>query len=159
MKKLPLFIIFSISLFISFSQQIKIVKIDELKKVYTKSNDTTYIVNFFATWCGPCMMEIPVINKFQSDHKNTNIQLIYVSVDNPNSIKKLQKVVSKMKIQTPVYLLNESNDFSWLPTIDKRWHGSIPATMVINGNKKVKAFFETPMEKGQLEFYLGKLGL
>lgn len=43
-----------------------------------------------------------------------------------------------------------------LRAIDKRWQGSIPATMIINGNKKVKAFFETPLEKGQLEFYLGE---
>lgn len=159
MKKLSLLIVISIAFFLGFSQEIKILKIEELKKVYTKSNDTTYIVNFFASWCGPCMMEIPILNKFQEEHKNTNIQLLYVSVDNPNSTKKLQKVVTKMKMKTPVFLLNESSDFSWLPAIDKRWQGSIPATMIINGNKKVKAFFETPLEKGQLEFYLGKLGL
>ncbi|HNA39839.1 MAG TPA: hypothetical protein PLR84_10045, partial [Chitinophagales bacterium] len=67
--------------------------------------------------------------------------------------------LKKLGIKAPVYLLNESSDFSWLPYIDKRWQGSIPATMVVNGNKNVKAFFETPLEKGQLEFYLKKLGL
>lgn len=159
MKKLSLLVVFSITLFLGFSQEVKTVKIEELKKVYTKSNDTTYVVNFFASWCGPCMMEIPILNKFQEEHKNSKIQLIYVSVDNPSSTKKLQKVVIKMKMQPPIYLLNESSDFSWLPNIDKRWQGSIPATMIINGNKNVKAFFETPMEKGQLEFYLSKLGL
>jgi thiol-disulfide isomerase/thioredoxin len=96
MKKLSLLIVFSIVLFRGFSQEIKTLKIDELKKVYIKSNDTTYVVNFFASWCVPCMMEIPILNKFQEEHKNTNIQLIYVSVDNPNSTKKLQKVVTKI---------------------------------------------------------------
>lgn len=159
MKKLLLIIAFSFSISVGFSQEIKIVKIDELKKIYVKPFDTTYVVNFFASWCGPCIMEIPILNKFNDEHKNTNIKLIYVSVDNLVATKKLQKLVNKMKIQAPVYLLNESSDFSWLPLIDKRWQGSIPATMIVNNKKNVKAFFETPMEKGQLEFYLQKLGL
>ena len=139
--------------------EIKLVKIEDLKKVYIKPNDTTYIINFFATWCGPCMMEMPILNKFYDEHQNTNIQLIFVSLDNSGTLKKLPTKMKKIGVQAPVYLLNESSDFSWLPYIDKRWQGSIPATMVVNSKKNIKAFFETPMEKGQLEFYLKKLGL
>ncbi len=143
-----------------FSQnEIKVVKIEELKKVYNKPNDTTYIINFFATWCGPCMVEMPILNKFYEEHKNTNAQLIFVSLDNAGALKKLPTKLKKIGVQAPVYLLNESSDFSWLPYIDNRWQGSIPATMVVNSKKNIKAFFETPLEKGQLEFYLKKLGL
>lgn len=140
-------------------EEIPLVKIEDLKKVYIQPNDTTYIVNFFATWCGPCMMEMPVLNKFYEEHKDTNIKLIFVSLDNAGTVKKLPSKMKKFGVQAPVYLLNESTDFSWLPYIDKRWQGSIPATMVVNSKKNIKAFFETPMEKGQLEFYLKKLGL
>lgn len=139
--------------------EIRVVKIEELKKVYIKPNDTTYIINFFATWCGPCMMEMPILNKFYSEHQNTNMQLLFVSLDNAGTLKKLPVKLKKLGVEAPVYLLNESSDFSWLPYIDSRWQGSIPATMVVNHKKNVKAFFETPMEKGQLEFYLKKLGL
>jgi len=159
MKKIVSLITLSFLIFNAFSQEIKVVKIEDLKKIYNNPNDTTYVVNFFASWCGPCIMEIPVLNKFYDDNKNTTTQLIYVSLDNAQYLKKLPKLVSKMKMQAPVYLLNESSDFSWLPYIDKRWQGSIPATMIVNSKRNVKAFFETPMEKGQLEFYLKKLGL
>ncbi len=160
MKKWLLLLSCSICFVVSYAQnEIKIVKLEELKKVYTRPNDTTYIVNFFATWCGPCMMEIPVLNQFYESHKDTTIQLIFVSLDNSNSLKKLPSKIKKAGIQAPVYLLNESSDFSWLPYVDKRWQGTIPATMIVNTNKNIKAFFETPMEKGQLEFYLKKLGL
>lgn len=135
------------------------MKIEDLKKVYVRPVDTTYVVNFFATWCGPCMMEMPVLNNFYKTHKNTNIQLIFVSLDNAGTYKKLPAKMKKLGVEAPVYLLNESSDYSWLPYIDKRWQGSIPATMIINTKKNVKAFFETPMDKGQLEFYLKKLGL
>ncbi len=152
-----MFIIVAIST--KAQEAIPMVKIDDLKKVYTKPNDTTYIVNFFATWCGPCMQEMPILNKFYEEHKNTATQLIFVSLDNIGTIKKLPAKMKKLGVQAPVYVLNESTDFSWLARIDKRWQGSIPATMVINNSKNIKAFFETPLEKGQLEFYLKKLGL
>jgi thiol-disulfide isomerase/thioredoxin len=143
----------------TFSQEIHVVKIEELKKVYMQQNDTTYVINFFATWCGPCKMELPVLNNFYEEHKNTSTQLIFVSLDNSQYLKKLPSFIKKAKMQAPVYLLNESADFSWLPLIDQRWQGSIPATMIVNSKRHIKGFFETPMEKGQLEFYLKKLGL
>ena len=138
---------------------IPILNLDELKNRYTQQNDTTYIVNFFATWCGPCIQEMPMLNKFYEEHRNTNIQLIFISLDNPSYIKKLPNKMQKLGVQAPVYLLKANSDYSWLPQVDSRWQGSIPATMIINTKKNVKAFFETPMDKGQLEFYLKKLGL
>ncbi|MFN8236609.1 MAG: TlpA disulfide reductase family protein [Chitinophagales bacterium] len=159
MKKMIVLGLLGVMGFCALAQDIPMVKIEELKKVYTRPNDTTYVVNFFATWCGPCMMEIPVLNKFREDTKDTNIQLIMVSLDNSKSLRKLPMLIKKLKIKAPVYLLNESADYSWLPYIDKRWQGSIPATMVINVNRNKKAFFETPLEEGQLQFYLKKLGL
>ncbi len=143
----------------SFAQDIKVVKIEELKKEYIKTNDTTYIVNFFATWCGPCLQEMPIVNKFYQSTKDKKIQLLFVSLDGGIAPAKLAKFIKKQKMEASVFVLNESSDFSWLPYIDSRWQGSIPATMIVNSSKKVKAFFETPMENGQLEFYLKKLGL
>ncbi len=161
MKKAILILVtYFLLLTFSFAQdEIKLVKIEDLKQMYIKPNDTTYIINFFATWCGPCMMEMQVLNKFYEEHHDTKTQLIFVSLDNTGTLKKLPVKMKKLGVLAPVYLLNESTDFSWLTYIDQRWQGSIPATMIVNSKKNVKAFFETPMEKGQLEFYLKKLGL
>jgi len=158
-KIISVFVFFIVVIAVNAQDAIPMVKIDDLKKVYTKPNDTTYIINFFATWCGPCMQEMPILNKFYEEHKNTATQLIFVSLDNVGTIKKLPAKMKKLGVQAPVYVLNESTDFSWLSKIDKRWQGSIPATMVVNNPKNIKAFFETPLEKGQLEFYLKILGL
>lgn len=160
-KSFLITLVFSLCVFNFFGQgnNIPAVKIDALKTIYSKPNDTTYIINFFATWCGPCMREMPILNQFYDEHKDTRTKLIFVSLDNIAYIKKLPTKMKKLGVQAPVYLLNESNDFSWLAKIDNRWQGSIPATMVVNNQKNIKAFFETPLEKGQLEFYLKKLGL
>lgn len=141
------------------AQDISVQKIEGLKQRYMRNDDTTYIINFFATWCGPCVHELPVLRQFIQDHQNEKIKFIFVSLDGGASMGKLQKFIKKNKLQAPVVLLNESSDFSWLPYIDKRWQGSIPVTKVVNSSKKVNAFFETPLEKGQLEYYLKQLGL
>ncbi|MBP8193350.1 MAG: TlpA family protein disulfide reductase, partial [Chitinophagales bacterium] len=83
---------------------ITVVKLEELQKIYNAQNDTTYVVNFFATWCGPCMMEMPVLNNFYKAHKNTNIQLIFVSLDNAGAYKKLPAKMKKLGVEAPVYL-------------------------------------------------------
>jgi thiol-disulfide isomerase/thioredoxin len=134
------------------AQEVQIVKIEDLKKIYNRPNDTTYVVNFFATWCGPCMMEIPMLNQFQADHETEKIQLLMVSLDNGKTMKKLPALIKKMKIQAPVYLLNESGDFSWLPYIDKRWQGSIPATMVVNSKKTSRHSSKHRWKKDSLSF-------
>ena len=121
MKKIILILITYFSLLItSFAQDVKVVKIEELKKEYIKANDTTYIVNFFATWCGPCVQEMPVINKFYLATKNKKIQVLFVSLDGGIAPAKLSKFIKKQKMEAPVFVLNESSDFSWLPYIDKR---------------------------------------
>lgn len=125
MKKIAGLLLFAGMGYGVLAQEIPVVKLEELKKVYSRPNDTTYVVNFFATWCGPCMMEIPVLNKFREDTKDTKVQLIMVSLDNSRSLKKLPALIKKLKIKAPVYLLNESADYSWLSYIDKRWQGSI----------------------------------
>jgi thiol-disulfide isomerase/thioredoxin len=157
-ERIFLLILIGVSL-VSNAQAIKVVKIDALEETYTRPNDTTYVVNFFATWCGPCMKEIPVFNAFNERHKNSQIQLLFVSLDNPAAPKKLATAVKKAGMQAPVLLLDESNDFAWLPKLDKRWQGSIPATMIINSKKRINVFLETPMEEGDLEKYLSNLGL
>ena len=80
-KIISVFVFFIVVIAVNAQDAIPMVKIDDLKKVYTKPNDTTYIINFFATWCGPCMQEIPILNKFYEEHKNTATQLIFVSLD------------------------------------------------------------------------------
>lgn len=138
---------------------IPIIHLEELKNRYTQANDTTYIINFFATWCGPCIREMPVLNAFYEKNKDTKMQLIIVSLDQVGYAKKVAQKLSKLKVKAPTYLLQTNGSFDWLPSVDVRWQGSIPATLIIQNNKKVKALLETPLEEGQLEMYLQKLGL
>jgi thiol-disulfide isomerase/thioredoxin len=166
MRHLPvihqIFITVCLACFFSFetqAQSVNHITIEELQKMYYQENDTTYVVNFWATWCGPCVIEMPVLQQFYESHKDSKTKLLLVSLDKPKYEKQLRNFVSKNKISAPVYMLDAGEGFSWLPQIDQRWEGSIPATLVVNASKKIQHFYETPLQPGQLEYLLNKAGL
>jgi len=120
-----------------YSQNIQILKFDALKQCIYNNSDTVYVVNFFASWCKPCIQEIPEFVKFASAIKNSKTKLVFVSLDSKNDQEKLLKIIQQYSLQN-VYLLNESNANNWINKIDKHWSGAIPATLIVKKGKHKK---------------------
>jgi thiol-disulfide isomerase/thioredoxin len=125
---------------IVFSQQkVKVYKIDDLVKRISNP-DTIYIVNFWATWCKPCCMELPDFEKLSRDSAKTNVKVLMVSMDFKEDMKeRLQPFLKKNKISAEVVLLDENDATTFIPMLDDRWSGAIPATIVKKGDKKLFA--------------------
>ncbi len=114
---------------------------DELKPLLSKDNDTTYVVNFWATWCTPCVQELPYFVELNMAYKNQAFKLILVSLDfKKDYIRKLQPFVVERSLESHVVVLEDNDSNYWIGDIDKTWSGSIPATMVFKGTKR--AFYE-----------------
>lgn len=139
-------LIFVIVLFIPFfcsSQNIQVLKISDLEKRINNNSDTTYIVNFWATWCVPCIKELPDFDSISTTYRNKNVKVILVSLDFKEDIStKLIPFVISKKIKSEVVLLDEINGDYFIPKISKHWSGAIPATLIINNQKKINLFFE-----------------
>ena len=56
---------------------------EELKPWLNKQDDKTYVVNFWATWCGPCIKELPYFENINKNYKDQNVEVILVSLDFP----------------------------------------------------------------------------
>jgi thiol-disulfide isomerase/thioredoxin len=113
-------------------------KFDEFEKAIIKEDDNIYVINFWATWCAPCIKELPYFEKLHTDNKK--VKVILVSLDSQKDLeKKLLPFVARKKITAEVLLLSDKDYNSWLPKIDKDWSGAIPATLIIQGKKKVFA--------------------
>ena len=129
--RLLFFFLFTFSFYNSVNAQDLIIfkTFDELNTYIKENNSKPLVVNFWATWCAPCVKELPYFEKLNQE--NPNVKVILVSLDFEKQVEsKLIPFLKKKKIiSTSIYLADKDYN-SWLPKIDKNWSGSIPATVI-----------------------------
>jgi thiol-disulfide isomerase/thioredoxin len=121
-----------------------------LAPLLQQENDSIYVVNFWATWCQPCVEELPYFEQINTIYKDKKVKVILVSLDMKNQIKtKLLPFITTNKLQSEVVLLSDPDANSWIPKIDSTWSGAIPATIMYNKNKR--KFYEQSFTLDTLE--------
>lgn len=142
-------------LYVTFVQAQKVnavYKIGDLLKRVDQTNDTIYVLNFWATWCIPCVKELPEIDSFAIKHKSEKVKVLLVSLDFKEEIdKKVDPFLEKNNYTTECVLLDEVNGNDFIDKIDKRWTGSIPATFFTFNNRRKIAFIEKKIGRKELE--------
>lgn len=130
------------------SSKIPVVDYDGLAPIFAQKSDTTYVINFWATWCKPCVAELPYFLKLHEKYKNQKYKFIFVSLDFPKQIeKKLIPFLKKNPLPGEVIVLDDSDSNRWIPEVDPEWSGAIPATVVYNSDRKIfaeKSFHDFP---------------
>ena len=127
----------------SFPQnlEIQVLKFQAFEPHLSSFNDTTYVINFWASWCPPCLKEMPAFEEIQQKYRNNKLKILLVSFDFPEDIEKsLIPVIKKFKISSEVIVLDEPDANSWINKVSPEWTGSIPATLVYNS--KSRNFYE-----------------
>jgi thiol-disulfide isomerase/thioredoxin len=138
--------------------EVKIVRFEELEKVLNKNDDKLYVVNFWATWCRPCVLELPEFMEVNKAYRNNqHFKMILISLDMAKDAKTLVRpFLIKNKIDVDVYLLDDNKRMNeWIPAIDKSWSGAIPATVFYKNGKKLE-FIESQLNKNELEQIINK---
>ncbi len=125
------------------SEKVKIIKFEDLRKMMSHVSDTTLVVHFWATWCKPCVEELPNFEKLSREYSIKKIRFVMVSMDFPKDIKeKVVPFVAKNDIHSEVVLLDEPDYNAWIDDVDKEWSGTIPATLILNLTMRKRIFFE-----------------
>jgi thiol-disulfide isomerase/thioredoxin len=121
-----------------------------LKYYLNQKNDTTYVVNFWATWCVPCIEELPNFEKINANYKENKIKVLLVSLDMPKMIEsKLLPFITKRQLKSEVILMRDPDQNTWLPKVDSTWSGALPATLIYN--KDMRKFYEKSFTYDELE--------
>ena len=93
------------------------------------------IVNFWATWCAPCVEELPIFVKLQKQMQH--IKVIGVSMDDPDEEDKIHQFLKEHPVNYRVALWT-GNDFEkMVNSIDPEWNGPIPATFIYKNGKRI----------------------
>lgn len=118
----------------SSSDTIEIVDFNGFySKIDLSSTEKTYVINFWATWCAPCVKELPYFEKINNEFNEENVEVILVSLDFPSQIEsKLKPYLKRNKINSQVILLDDSKMNTWVPKVFEKWDGGIPATLIVN---------------------------
>ncbi len=150
-SKLILVIVSAFSLTTANPQEIKKWKLHDLEAAIKNSTQPT-IINFWATFCKPCLEELPYFQAAAKKYQSAGVQLILVSLDLPKAYpNRISAFATKNKIKVPIAFLDETNADLFCPKVDETWSGAIPASLFVNNKAGYKKFFEDQLSKEQVE--------
>lgn len=157
-----LFSVFFILAYTSFSnlitgQDIKQIGVPELEKILKNPENKLFVINFWATWCAPCVKELPVFENLAGKYDRNKVSFILVSLDFPSQVdKQLKPFLKKNKISLEVAHMTDLDYNSWIDKVDPSWQGNIPATLLLNNSRKVHHFYPGELDEAELRNLINK---
>ncbi len=133
---------------------VKAISIDELKKRLDTPEEGLQVYNFWATWCKPCIKELPYFEQIGETYKKQGVKVTLVSLDFIDVLEaSVVPFVKKKQLKSEVLLLDpgktKMND--WIDMISTEWSGTIPATIMVGGKEKNTTLHETEFSFEELE--------
>lgn len=121
-----------------------------LEAFLNKKDEKIYVVNFWATWCAPCIKELPFYEKLNESYADRNVEVLLVSLDFPKQYEtKLKPYIKDNNIKSKVIALNDTDSNYWIPKVSEDWTGALPATLIYNKDKRL--FYEKSFTYEELE--------
>ncbi|MEJ0031089.1 MAG: TlpA disulfide reductase family protein [Bacteroidota bacterium] len=148
-RALTIVFLFAISL--QASAQARLVKVEELQKIINDPDGKVKVINFWATWCAPCVKELPLFERLSQQRKDVAVTLVSMDMDLDPNPAKVNKFVTRKKLTAPVLILDETNPNVYIDQISKEWSGALPATIVVNSKTGKRIFIERELHEGELE--------
>ena len=122
---------------VTSDHDVKVVDFAGLEKYLDQYRDRTVVVNFWATWCMPCVRELPHLESVTQKYPEDKVMVILVSLDFPNQLSsRLKPFLKQHNIQSRVVLLDDADANKWIDKVDPSWSGAIPVTVIRKGDRK-----------------------
>jgi thiol-disulfide isomerase/thioredoxin len=139
------------------AQTIPVWKLADLKAAMDSAEGPT-IINFWATFCKPCIAELPYFQAAANQYKEKGVKLVMVSLDLKEAYPKTIAAFARgRKLTSPVVFLDESNADLFVPAVDSSWSGAIPASLFINPKRGYRYFVEEELSKAKLDAEIKKM--
>ena len=143
-QKVSLLLVFASIIFLILlqenaqAQKAELTFFEVLKKRYESKNDSLYVINFWATWCKPCIEELPYFEQSNNEFKSLPVKIILVNLDFNSRVKTgVESFIEKKEIKSNLVHLLDTDPNLWINQVDSAWSGAIPATVMIKNGKKI----------------------
>ncbi|MBK8558071.1 MAG: TlpA family protein disulfide reductase [Lewinellaceae bacterium] len=134
------------------AQQVPFIKSNQIEYWKHSSSDTIYVFNFWATWCGPCVKELPNFDVIQEKYAGRNVKVVLISTDfKKDAQQRLQAFIEKNDVDSEVMFMDESNPNNYIDLVTPEWSGALPATLVLCSGRKKEIFHEGELSLEELD--------
>lgn len=114
-----------------------LVPFSQIEPLMHQQNDTTYVFNFWATWCKPCVAELPYFEAVNKKMQGQPFKMYLISLDFPKQIdSKLIPFMTKHQLTGEVMVIEDPDANTYIDKVDPSWSGAIPATLIVKGTKR-----------------------
>ncbi len=139
------------------AQSVRKVKITELETVI-KQSQRPLVINFWATYCKPCLEEMPGLVKAAEQYSKDSVQLILVSLDLEEDYPdKVNSFAKRFKVKGMLYWLDEYDADYFCPRVDSSWSGAIPASLFVNNKTGYRSFQERALTASQVQLQIATM--
>ncbi|HCW06377.1 MAG TPA: TlpA family protein disulfide reductase [Cytophagales bacterium] len=141
-----------LSVFILYSSTVKgqeLIRMPQLQKIINEG-EKIKVINFWATWCAPCVKEMPLFEKLNAENKNVKVILVSMDYDLDPNPEKVKRFIDRKKIESKVVILAEENPNNWIDKIDKNWSGALPTTLILNNANGKRKLIEGELDESLL---------
>lgn len=109
---------------------------DAIEPILRSAPDTLHIINFWATWCAPCVKELPYFDEIAARKDTQAVRVTLVNLDFRKQLtKRLVPFLRDRKLHARVVVLDDPDANSWIDRVDPSWSGAIPATLFLTGDR------------------------
>ena len=130
-------------------KSVEVYDFNGLEPLLQASGDKTRVINFWATWCKPCLEELPYFEEINDSLGGDELEVILVSLDFPKKLEsQLIPFIEEHELGSRVILLDDPRENVWIPKVDSSWSGALPATLIINKNRR--KFYEKSFDRASL---------
>ena len=134
------------------AQEVPFIKSDQLTQWKNSDSDTVYVLNFWATWCAPCVAELPNFERLTSEYADKTVKVILVNTDFRRDVDtRLKSFLAKKNLQSQVVFIDERTPNKWIDLVSTEWTGAIPATLIVNKRSGFEQFFEKQLHFEELQ--------
>lgn len=132
--------------------ELKTLSVEEIRPLLEEQQGKVVVVSFWATWCVPCVEEMPELAKFYEAYRDKGVTFLSLSVDTPAAFEegKVAAFVQKHELPFPVWVVTERDPAAVSSVMKADWGGTLPATFVYDSKGELVASFDTEVTSDEL---------
>lgn len=122
-----------------------------IKALLENDTDNLLLINVWATWCGPCITEMPDFVEINRMYRGRDFELITISADRPDKKTKAHEFLKKIQASNKNYIYNSDDKYQLIEAIDPEWQGALPYTLLVEPGGKVVYRVQGPIVPQQMK--------